>query len=172
MKPKTDYSFIRDLYLCKREDSTALFQAIVSLDSKKKQDNAFKFLEQCVVQKRLDWWEKHKGNFKKTNQPISDGFRLFYEEYLGLKLAVDGEIIEKKGNRWVSRWWNSCPTLNACVKLGLDTRVVCKRVFHLPVQILLTQIDPSLRFKRNYDALRPYTQYCEEIILLEDEKKY
>jgi hypothetical protein len=34
------------------------------------------------------------------------------------------------------------------------------------VQVFISRIDPQLRFQRNYDALRPYTPYCEEIITL------
>jgi hypothetical protein len=40
--------------------------------------------------------------------------------------------------------------------------------YHKPVQAFLSKIDPRLRFDRNYEALRPHTVYCEEIITLEE----
>jgi hypothetical protein len=64
------------------------------------------------------------------------------------------------------RWWNPCPTLEACVRLGLDTRTVCRQAYHQPVQVMLSRLDPRLRFERNYEALRPYVSYCEERIVL------
>jgi tRNA(adenine34) deaminase len=67
----------------------------------------------------------------------------------------------------VIRWWNHCPTLEACRKLGLDTRQICRKVYQQPVQVFLAKLDSGLRFGRNYEALRPYTPYCEEIISLE-----
>ena len=104
---------------------------------------------------------------EKTGNPLIDGYKLFYESYLGLSIPQDGEIIEKTNRRLVTRWWNRRPTLEACQKLGLDIREICKKVYHKPVQVLLSKIDPRLRFKRNYQALRPYAPYCEEIIGLE-----
>jgi hypothetical protein len=68
----------------------------------------------------------------------------------------------------VTRWWNQCPTLDACQKFGLDTRDICRKVYHQPVQIMLERVDPGLRFDRNYECLRPYAPYCEEIIELAD----
>lgn len=97
-----------------------------------------------------------------------NGYRWFYEKYLGVSVPEDGEIVKLSDKRIVSRWWNPCPTLEACKKFGLDTRVVCKKAYHQPVQAFLMQLHPGLRFGRNYECLRPHTAYCEEIIFLED----
>jgi hypothetical protein len=78
----------------------------------------------------------------------------------------DGEIIERSEKRIVSRWWNPCPTLEACQRFGLDTREICKKAYHRPVEELLKQLHPGLRFERNYECLRPHAAYCEEIISL------
>ncbi len=69
----------------------------------------------------------------------------------------------------MSRWWNACPTLDICQKLGLDAREICRKACHQPVQVFLSQLDPRLRFERNYEALRPHAAYCEDIITLVDE---
>jgi hypothetical protein len=39
---------------------------------------------------------------------------------------------------------------------------------HRPVQEFLSKLHPGLRFDRNYEALRPHTPYCEEIITLDE----
>ena len=64
---------------------------------------------------------------------------------------------------------NLCPTLEACRRLGLDTRIVCRTATEAAVQALLARLDPHLRFSRDYAAgLRPYADYCEEQITLLD----
>jgi hypothetical protein len=103
---------------------------------------------------------------------VLDGFRLFYERYLGLAIPRDGEIVEATPRRIVSRWWNPCPTLEACQKFGLDTREVCRRVYQQPVDAMLRRIDPRLRFRRNYAVLRPHQSCCEEIIELEETENF
>ena len=97
-----------------------------------------------------------------------EGYHWFYERYLRVRPPADGEIIEQSEKRLVMRWRNPCPTLEACRKLGLDTREVCKKAFEKPVEEFLKTINPKLRFDRNYEHIRPYTAYCEEIIVLED----
>jgi hypothetical protein len=59
---------------------------------------------------------------------------------------------------------NFCPTLEACRILGLDTRHVCRKLNENATNILVKQIDTRLNFSRNYDKLRPYSEYCEEMI--------
>jgi hypothetical protein len=57
--------------------------------------------------------------------------------------------------------------LEACVRLGLDTRQVCREGTEESVQHLIVRLDPRLRFSRNYvDGIRPYAPYCEERIEL------
>jgi hypothetical protein len=51
----------------------------------------------------------------------------------------------------------------------LDTRYVCKHLNDDATNRLIQLIDPRLRFSRNYDVLRPYAPYCEEMITLEPE---
>jgi hypothetical protein len=114
----------------------------------------------------LSWFDKQATALPRTGNPILDGYRLFYEHYLGLSIPQDGVLVEATESRWVTRWWNRCPTLEACCELGLDTRAICRKVYHRPVQAFLARIDPRLRFERNYEALRPYAPYCEEVILL------
>ena len=124
------------------------------------------YLERCVIEKRLAWLNRNLEEFDQTGDPVFDGYRLFYEIYLGVSAPADGEIVEQTDKKLVMRWWNHCPTLEACQALGLDTREICRKAYHQPVQTMLTQLDPRLTFERDYNALRPHAPYCEEIIAL------
>jgi hypothetical protein len=148
-------------------DSTALFQTVLSAAGYIGMQPALAILETCVIEKRLAWLDNHPDLIQKTDHPIQDGYRLFYENYLGVSIPQDGEIVRQNEREIVMRWWNHCPTLEACQKLGLDTREVCHLSYHQPVQAFLSRIHPNLRFERNYEAIRPQCDYCEEMISLE-----
>ena len=162
------FQVIREEYHKRGEDFTALFQAILSVANEVGLDEALKYLERCVIEKRSSWLGENLETLEKTGNPLADAYRYFYETYLGISTPRDGEIVERSDTRIVTRWWNHCPVLEACEKSGLDTREICSKAYHRPVQVFLLQIDPKLRFDRNYDRLRPYTPYCEEIITLEE----
>jgi hypothetical protein len=152
----------------KSGDSTALLRTVLSVADEIGLDQALAYLEGCVVEKRLAWLDRNLERLDLTGDPVLDGYRLFFEIYLGLSPLEDGEIVEHTDRRIVTRWWNRCSTLDACQELGLDTREICKKAYHRPVQEFLSRVHPRLRFERNYEALRPYAPYCEEIITLED----
>jgi hypothetical protein len=161
------YERIKSQYYDAQGDSTNLFKEILIAADEIGLDQAFAYLEDCVIEKRIAWIKQNLDEVKDTKRPVWDGYRLFYEVYLGVYTPEDGKIIEQSDHKIVSRWWNPCPTLDACEKLGLDTREICKKTYHKPVQEFLVQIHPNLRFERNYACIRPYAPYCEEIIYLE-----
>jgi hypothetical protein len=158
---------IKQLYENRTGDTTELFQTIMAIAGEVGLDQALAYLEQCVIEKRLAWLDKHLADFERTDDPVLDGYRLFYEVYLGVSAPDEGEIVAQTGQKMVTRWWNHCPTLEACQELGLDTREICRKVYHQPVQVFLSKVDSRLKFDRNYEALRPQAPYCEEIITLE-----
>ena len=125
-------------------------------------DRAWGILEDLVSERRLRWLSKARIN---PENPIEEAYRLFYLEYLGLDPG-EAEIVEKTPRKLVVRWRNPCPTLEACRSLDMDTRYVCRRVYEGPTQAFMERIHPGLKFSRNYDAIRPHTEYCEEIIEL------
>ncbi len=121
-----------------------------------------------VSAKRLGWWEENRDRLGPTVKhiPVLDrAYQIFYLEYLGLD-AEEVPIVERSENRLVIRSYNFCPVHHACARIGLDTRNVCRAVYEGPVNDLLRQIHPNLRFGRNYDAIRPHAPYCEEFIEL------
>ena len=165
-----DCQRIREAYQASAGDSTHLFQVVLDAAGESGLEDALACLEQCVSEKRAAWMERSAGSITSSGDPVLDSFRLFYERYLGLSVPKYGEIVEAGPRRIVSHWWNPCPTLEACQKLGLDTREVCRRVYQQPVEDMLRRIDPRLRFRRNYAVLRPHQSCCEEIIELEGDE--
>ena len=160
---------IKQQYENSAGDSTALFQTILAIAEEIGLEAALGYLQQAVSEKRLSWIEHHLSALPRSGYVLQDGFQAFFERYLGLSIPRDGEIVEATPTRIVLRWWNECPTLNACSKLGLDTRTVCRQAYHQPVNDMLQRIDPRLRFERNYESIRPYMPYCEEVIYLEED---
>lgn len=162
------YQRIKQLYSNLHGDSTELFQEILTAASEIGLEEALAYLEQCVMEKRTMWLQDNLGKPANENDPVTEGYKWFYEKYLGVSVPEDGEIVEHTDKRMVMRWRNPCPTLEACNQLGMDTRQVCKMAYEKPVEEFLKHIHPKLRFQRNYESIRPHTAYCEEIITLED----
>lgn len=162
------YQRIKRQYNNSQGDSTELFTEILRASNEIGLDKALAYLEQCVTEKRLAWLKANLGEAKNENDPVMGGYRWFYEKYLGVSVPKDGEIVERTAKRLVMHWRNPCPTLEACKKLGLDTREICKIAYQKPVQEFLKYIHPKLRFDRNYENVRPHAAYCEEIIELVD----
>jgi hypothetical protein len=165
---ETYCQLVRQQYWSSGRDFTELFQTILSIAGQIGLDEAWECLERCVIEKRLAWLDRHLATLGRSGDPLADGYRLFYESYLGVSVGKEGAVVEATAGRLVTRWWNACPTLEACRKLGLDTREVCQKAYHRPVQVFLARVDPRLRFNRNYAVLRPYAPYCEEVITLSE----
>ncbi len=87
--------------------------------------------------------------------------QLLFFEYMGLNREVLPVTAESE-IAWLSR--NPCPTLEACKRLGLDTREVC-RAYEKSTQAFLSQLDPTLRFVRSYKEIRPRAGHCLERIV-------
>jgi hypothetical protein len=160
-------ALIRQAYLASTDDATVLFEELMHAAEIAGIETALMILEKCVIEKRLKWLDQALPTFSRTRNPLMDAYRLFYQDYLGLSIPEDGEFLESSPTRLVMRWCNPCPTLEACQQFDLDTKIVCRLAYHSPVQIFLQAIDTKLRFDRNYDCVRPYTPYCEEIITLQ-----
>ena len=159
--------FIRKLYADSAGDSTGLLTGVQQLAGQIGWEEALGCLEACVTEKRLAWIDAHLPDLPRNGLPVQAGFHAFFERYLHLSLPRDGQLVENGPQLLRVRWWNPCPTLDACLHLGLDTCRVCKGAYQRPVEALLRRIDPRLRFGRNYAALRPHAPYCEELIYLD-----
>ncbi|AOT73246.1 tRNA-specific adenosine deaminase [Geosporobacter ferrireducens] len=119
------------------------------------------------INRRVKWFYENRERFEFINDNILDsGYKLLLNRF---NITEDeAPIVEKSERKIVFHSKNFCPTLEACKILGLDTRVICKKLNENSTDTLIRQINPQLRFSRNYEKLRPYTEYCEEIISMEE----
>jgi len=119
-----------------------------------------------IIERRLAWLEKNKDCFTRLQgTEVRKGFQLVLFEYMGIS-PEEVTIIEETETRITWQAHDFCPYFEAIKALGMDTRMVCKYATETPVQALLNVLNPRLRFSRNYQNVRPYTDYCEETIEL------
>lgn len=116
--------------------------------------------------KRLAWWGENKEKILSRLSglsPVRQAYQMVLFEYMGLD-PEDVPVVYEDARKIVWRSFNFCPVLEACKELGMDTREVCKGGYEESVQDLVSQLNPRLRFSRNYENLRPHGEYCEETI--------
>ncbi len=126
-------------------------------------------LNEDSVQRRTEWFEENQSRFAFLSSDLLDSaYRLLLARF-GIT-PEEAPVIRRSDTRIVFHSRNFCPTLEACRILGLDTRFVCKHLNEDATNRLIRKIDPRLRFSRNYEKLRPYSPFCEEMITLEIEE--
>jgi len=120
------------------------------------------------VQRWLAWWETSRQALDLRGPLPRQAYTLVLLGYLGLDPRTV-PVVYEDDRTIIWRSPNFCPTLEACRRLDLDTRVVCRSAAEDSVQALIARLDPRLRFSRNYaTGIRPYADYCEEQIVLLD----
>jgi len=131
-------------------------------------DAALQALNEDSVNRRVAWFRQNRERFIFLSEDLPEsGYRLLLERF---RISPEEAPVVSRTERSITfHSQNFCPTLEACRILGLDTRHVCKCINEDSTNVLLRQIDPRLRFSRNYEQLRPYAPYCEETITLEIE---
>jgi tRNA(Arg) A34 adenosine deaminase TadA/catechol 2,3-dioxygenase-like lactoylglutathione lyase family enzyme len=127
-------------------------------------------LERRRSEKRLDWLTtngypaRRDSPFPATPVSPREAYELLLLEYMGLS-PDQVPVVDESPDHIVWLSTNDCPTMEACRRLGLDTRRVCRAVAERPVQSFLSRLDPRLRFVRDYTAIRPHADHCREQIL-------
>ena len=124
-------------------------------------------LAQELSAKRLQWFNENRQTFKSHSEDVVEYAYQIFLKKLGIT-ADEAPVTQHDNRTLVLHSQNFCPTLEACRILALDTRFVCRHLTEKPTTDLLRQIHPKLRFTRNYEKLRPYTPYCEEMIILDE----
>jgi hypothetical protein len=118
------------------------------------------------VQRWLAWWEANRLRLDLRGPLPRQAYTLALLDYMGLD-SREAPVVYEDDRTIIWRSTNFCPTLEACRRLGLDTRIVCRAATEAAVQALISRLGPRLRFSRNYaTGLRPYADYCEEQITL------
>lgn len=114
---------------------------------------------------RVRWYQANKQTLPKVEgNPVETAYHALLGR-LGIS-TTEAPIIRRDATSLTFASKNFCPTLEACRILGLDTRTVCKQMTEKPAEMLVRQVDPRLRFRRNYETLRPHGPACEETIWL------
>ena len=119
-------------------------------------------LEFCFYLSALYWHLTHKVPDKISTEDI---YKLFYLDFLEIPEG-DCAIIEMSEKKLVTRCKNSCPILSASMLLGIDTKISCKRLSEGPCKFFLRKFDKKIIFIRNYNHIRPYTDDCEETVII------
>ena len=123
-------------------------------------------IEKDLLNKRIRWFENNKTMIRKLK---GNDLEKAYHSIL-MKIGIkssEAPIVKKSENKIIFHSENYCPSLETCIILDLDTREVCKEIYERPTEELIRRLNPKLRFTRNYERIRPYSDYCEEIIILE-----
>ena len=85
-------------------------------------------IHQRLKEKRLAWWGINKDRLKLSGTIPEQAYQLAMLEYLGLD-PKEVPVVYRDETRITWRSFNFCPVIEACERLGLDTRVVCKEGF-------------------------------------------
>jgi tRNA(Arg) A34 adenosine deaminase TadA len=134
------------------------------------QTQKYEDIERSVATKRIDWVKKNFGNVSNNVSP-RQAFEILFLDYMGLDKSSLPVLTETEDMiEWSSQ--NSCPTLEACNRLKLDTRHICKTIYEKSTQAFLSGLNPQLRFYRDYEEIRPYSFHCREKIIQTDFGKY
>lgn len=131
------------------------------------QESTYRSVESEVSRKRRLWVRQRCGVAGAGEVSPREAYELFLLRYLGLSEKQVPVVLENE-REIVWHSYNACPTLEACTRLSLDTRTVCRRIYERPTQAFLSQLDPQLRFWRSYDEIRPHYPYCKEGIVRMD----
>lgn len=141
-----------------RKDVRAEIEKLLNVN-----DKVLSELNTDSTSRRIKWFKEHHEKFDFIdNDILSSGYKLLLKRF---NITEDeAPIIKKSEREIVFHSKNFCPTLEACKILELDTRIICSKLNENSTDTLIKQIDPQLKFSRNYKKLRPYTEYCEELI--------
>lgn len=126
-------------------------------------DEQLNELNENTASRRMEWYRREKSRLTLGDgDAIDRGYRLLLHK-LGITES-EAPIVHREKGMIVFHSKNFCSTLEACRILKLDTRKICRLYNERATDQLVRQIDPKLRFSRNYEKIRPYSTFCEERI--------
>lgn len=126
-------------------------------------------LAKKITQRRLNWIKRNLDEVLENYKDLSwmeKAYRIIYFDHMNINPAKT-EMTRISENKIRIDSYNFCPYLEACKKLQIDTRFICKEIGKPSIQAMIKKINPDLKFARNYQNIRPYNQeFCEEYIEL------
>lgn len=151
---------------CMQDQCSLLYNKMIRREIKRlrnaTEDDLAKY-NRASAKKRVEWFKaKTPSSAVGAHDKLEAAYHLLLARFKTTPSHVP--VVKKTAREIVFHSMNFCPTLEACIILGLDTRKICKPYNEQSTDSLIKQIDPCLKFKRNYKKLRPYSQYCQESI--------
>ena len=144
------------------------FDAKVAGQMEQLRRSAYREIEDEIAQKRSAWLAQNQpAAGKHVRFSPRQAFEKLFFDYMGLPVN-ELPVLSETDDEIVWRSLNRCPTLEACQRLGLDTRRICRAINEKSTQAFLSRLDPQLRFLRSYAEIRPHTDYCRESIVRVD----
>jgi hypothetical protein len=148
-------------------------QKVKEANSAEERAKIKKELANLLIEKRVSWMEEHldemlaKPEYKDL-PPQEQAYHIVYIEHMEID-PKDSKIIDVPPNRVEIISRNFCPYLEACQRLELDTRDICKTVGEPSIQEMIKLIHPDLVFGRSYNKfIRPHESFCYEFIELKE----
>lgn len=127
-------------------------------------------LSETITKRRLEWLEENIDELKEKYRdlpPEKQAFRIIFLEHMNIN-PEDLRVTKPIKNVIRADGFSFCPYLEAYRQLGLDSRIMCKKINHDCFEKMAKMIHPNLVFYRNLQNLRPYSEYCEEYIELKE----
>jgi hypothetical protein len=151
------------------EERERIIQEVLERIKDAKRSDNWDYINSRQIRRRLGWYEENKDRFNLQGTDVRKAYTLLLIRFMesGAR-AEEIPVIYEDEKKIIWRSYNWCPVLEACKRAGLDTREVCRKGYEKSVQLLIEKINPKLRFSRNYEKIRPYAEYCEEMIELID----
>jgi tRNA(Arg) A34 adenosine deaminase TadA len=149
-----------------KDECSVLYREDVRAEVKKLRgatDKTLSELNADSINRRIQWFKENKAAFDfLSGDAVTAGYKLLLKRFNITE--AQAPVVAKSEHEVVFHSQNFCPTLEACRILGLDTRDICRKLNETATDLLVKQVNPRLEFSRNYQKLRPYTEYCEEKI--------
>jgi len=149
------------------DEQKAIREKVGQLNKVKKGILSPQALAIMIKKRRTGWLNKNKDKFFKKYNHLDDVEKAYYIIFFEhMKINPEhSKMLRHNENRIRINSYNFCPYLEACQELKLDTKFVCKTIGEPSIQSLCKIINPKLKFRRNYNNIRPYnSKYCEEYI--------
>lgn len=128
-------------------------------------------LAELISQRRLKWVKENLSAMLikyRELSPEEQAYRIIYFDHMKIN-PHHSKMIRLTPKKIQINSYNFCPYLEACGKLNLKTKHICKHVGEPSIIKMIKKIHPNLKFSRNYNKIRPHGgDYCEEYIELID----
>lgn len=129
------------------------------------EEKALEILSKIKVKEHMKWFQENASKLDLSGDPLQAAHRMLIEGWLGRDLEAI-KVVERSEDRIVQHYDLPCSVLDACLKVGFDTRKICRAIHQKSINAIIQRVDPRLRFDRDYGRIRPYENHCVETLYL------